>query len=437
MDQTIEGKIYLNGRFEEGCIGIKDGKITAIKKILKGDEHYSFSHQLILPAAIDLHVHFREPGFTYKEDFYTGSKAAAYGGISCFFDMPNTNPPTTHTNNVLEKIRYASKKSFVDYGIYAGIIDNNIDEAKKLSEYCNGFKIYLGDTTGSLQLDEQKLGDVLEEISSLNRPVLIHAESNKCLQQHRITEDNLQDHIRSRPAECEENAIRNILLSSKTTKKPLKIHICHLSSCEGFEILKKHPPNITIGVTPHHLLLNIEKISKRYQTHYKVNPPIRTNLDQETLWYGIQKGFIDILESDHAPHTLQDKEAEFMDAPAGVPGAETMLPLFLAEVKRNNLSLKKLVSMLCEKPADLTGVPKGRIEIGRDADLIIVDLKEEIKNIRAEHLHSKCGWTPFEGMKALFPKHLFVRGEIVIEDHALVGAPGHGKHIQPSQYIRM
>ena len=425
MDLIIEGKAYINGNFQSCCIGVTDGKISATKKILKGDEHYNFSNKLILPAGIDIHVHFRDPGLTHKEDFSTGSMAAAFGGISCVFDMPNTVPQTTTLQTLSDKIITAGKKAYVDFGIYAGVTDSSIKNIEELAKKCSGFKIYLGSTTNALQFNGANLKETLSKINSANRSVLIHAEDNKCLIRHKTRESNLIDHLRSRPAECEETAIRDIIESSRGINS--NIHICHLSSCEGLELLKKRAKNISVGVTPHHSLLSAEKNLKPHVL-YKVNPPLRTDFDSEALFDGVKNGFVDILESDHAPHTLEEKDVEFDIAPSGLPGVETLFPLFLYKVKRGTLSFQRLISLLCEKPANLLGVPKGKIEVGRDADFIIADLKEDCK-IKSENLHSKCGWTPFEDWPAVFPECVFVRGEKLIEDHEIQVSQGFGRFV--------
>lgn len=426
MEVTIEGKAYINGNFVNCCIGIDDGKISAIKKIMKGDTHYNFNNRLILPAGVDVHVHFRDPGMTHKEDFSTGSLAAAFGGVSCFFDMPNTIPPTTSLQTFSDKILSAEKKSYVDFGVYAGITNNNLQNIMELSAKCSGFKIYLGSTTNSLLLDENNLELALKSIAPTGKSVLIHAENNKCLTEHRILENNLIDHLNSRPHECEEIAIKNIL---RTSKKYLngKIHICHLSSHEGLELLKNRPKNISIGATPHHLLLSVEKNLKS-QSLFKVNPPIRTSFDRDALFEGIKNEYIDILESDHAPHTLEEKDVEFGSTPSGIPGVETVFPLFLYFAKKEILSFSRLVSLFCENPSNLLGIAKGKIEIGRDADLLVVDMKEESK-INSDILHSKCGWTLFEEWPAIFPSHVFVRGEKLIEDHEIQVKKGFGKFV--------
>ena len=425
MEVTIEGKAYIDGDFTNCCIGIVDGRISAIKKTLKGERHYNFGSKLILPGGIDIHVHFRDPGMKHKEDFSTGSLAAAFGGVSCVFDMPNTIPQTTSLQTLSDKIISANKKTYVDFGVYAGVTDGNIENIGELTEKCSGFKIYLGNTTNSLRLDENNLKKTFKRINSTSKSVLIHAEDNKCLNGHKACENNLIDHLHSRPAECEETAIKNILKMSRDCCNG-KIHICHLSSCEGLELLKNRS-NISVGVTPHHLLLSLEKNLKP-QVLYKVNPPIRTSFDRDALFEGIRNGFIDILESDHAPHTLEDKEVEFNSAPSGHPGVETVFPLFLYLAKKEKLSFQRLISLFCENPANLLGVPKGRIEVGRDADFVVVDLKEDCK-INSEDLHSKCGWSPFEGWPALFPTHIFIRGEKVIDDYEIQVSQGFGKFV--------
>ena len=425
MDLTIEGKAYVNGTFEQCCIGITDGKISEIKKILNADEHLNFGNTLILPAGIDMHVHFRDPGFTHKEDFYTGSKAAVFGGISCVFDMPNTKPQTTTTNALLEKKDIAKKKSVIDFGLYSAITNGNIEKIDELSKHCSGFKIFLGTTTNSFQLNEQKLKVALSKAHQSNKITLIHAENEQCLKKNKMGEQNLKDHLRSRPSICEETSIKNIVDISKNI--PSNIHVCHLSSCEGYEALQTRTKNISVGVTPHHLFFGIDNIDSN-QSYYKVNPPIRSKFDREVLWNGIKNGFIDVLESDHAPHTLDEKESEFEEAPTGMPGVEVMYPLFLSEAKKDHLSFNRLLSLLCETPAKLMNIPKGKIEVGRDADLIIVDLKKEAK-IKSENLHSKCGWTTFENKNAIFPTHVFVRGEKLIEDREIQVNQGFGRFV--------
>jgi dihydroorotase len=425
MDLTIEGKAFIKGNFDKCCIGIKDGKIHQIKKILKSDKHLNFGNKLILPAGVDIHVHFRDPGFTNKEDFSSGSLAAANGGISCVFDMPNTMPQTTSISTLNDKIKSADSKSYVDFGVYVGITDENIEFIEPLAKKCSGFKIYLGSTTNTLLLNNKNLKESLSKIGKTNKIALIHAEDEVCLENNKAIVADLSGYKRIRPAKCEELSINNILSASKEIAS--KVHICHISSCEGLELLRERPNNISCGVTPHHSLLSIEK-TPDLQTHYKVNPPIRTIFDKEFLFNGLKKGFVDIIESDHAPHTLDEKDMDFNSAPSGIPGVETMLPLYLYLAKKEFLSLQRLISVMCEKPAKLVGIPKGKIEIGRDADIIVVDIKNDCK-IKSQNLHSKCRWTPFEGWPAIFPSHTFVRGKKLIEDHEIQMKQGFGRFV--------
>ena len=425
MDKVIEGKAFINNSFEHCCIGIKNGKIAEIKKILTCEEHLDFKNKLILPAGIDIHVHFRDPGLTHKEDFSTGSLAAAFGGITCFFDMPNTIPQTISSANIAYKIATASKKSFIDFGVYAGLTNNNIKEIKSLSNKCNGFKIYLGSTTNALLLEKEKLRFVMKNISETNKTVFFHAEDEQLIKKYRKTEENIVDHLKSRPSICEETAIKNIIDASNGLN--LKAHICHLSSIEGLELLKNRPHNISCGVTPHHLLLSADS-NMGSQTYYKVNPPIRSSFDKEALFNAVKNGVIDLIESDHAPHTRDEKDVKFEKAPCGLPGVETMYPLFLHLAKKDVISFQRVVSLICRRPADLLNVSKGSIEIGRDADLIVVDFKDETR-IKSDNLHSKCGWSPFEDWYALFPQHVFVRGEKLIDEGEIQVKQGFGKFV--------
>lgn len=425
MDLTLEGKLFYNGAFEQGCLGIKQGKIVAIKKILRGDIHIDVGTRLILPAGVDLHVHFRDPGFVHKEDFSTGSMAAAFGGITCVFDMPNTHPQTSTLQALKEKTQHASEKSYVDFGLYAAVTDENIGRIVELASVCNGFKIFLGSSTHSLQLGSQNLRVAFLEINRTKKIALVHAEDQHCLRAHTDQEHTLVDHLRCRPAECEETAIRTVTQAAQGLSFP--VHICHLSSCEGFEELRRRPPNISVGATPHHLFFDVQKLNAN-QTWYKVNPPIRSSFDRDTLWYGVNHGLIDVLESDHAPHTLEEKNVDFNDAPVGLPGVETMYPLFLACVKKEQMRLDKLLSLLCERPACLLGLQRGKLEIGFSADVIVVDLKKT-EPITAEKLHSKCGWTPFEGSPAIFPSLVFLRGEKLLEDRQMLMKPGYGRSV--------
>lgn len=425
MSLVIEGKIFINGIIQECCVEIKEGKISNIKKILKGDEHLYFKNKLIFPAGIDIHVHFRDPGLTNKEDFSSGSTAAAFGGISCVFDMPNTIPQTTTIQTLTDKITSAKNKSIIDFGIYAGICNKNLDNIERLSKKCNGFKIYLGSSTNSLKFSKENLRETLQKISKFGKIVLFHAEDENLIFKNKRSENGILDHLKYRPSICEETSIKDIFFYSKNLN--LKIHICHISSIEGLEILKNKTKNISYGVTPHHLLFSTGKIT-HLETYYKVNPPIRTSIDRETLFNAAKNGLVDVIESDHAPHTKIEKDVIFEQAPSGIPGVETMYPLFLFLAKKDLISFQRLIYLICKRPAELLNIPKGLIKVGYDADFIVVDMKNETR-IKSENLHSKCGWSPFENWRAIFPSTLFIRGEKVIEDNEILVKRGFGRFI--------
>ncbi len=426
MDLTVEGKIFHKGMFENACIGIKNGKIVEIKKILKADDHINFGNKLILPAGVDAHVHFREPGMTNKEDWVTGSTAAAFGGISCVFDMPNTLPQTTSLQTISDKIHIAEKKSFVDFGVYSGVTNNNIDDIENISKKCNGVKIFLGNSTVSMLFDKKKLREAFDLIGISQKPVFVHCEDEECLIKHKETEKNLTDHMRFRPGVCEEIAVADVLNAANGLNT--KVHVCHVSSCEGLELLKRKPANVSFGVTPHHSLLNVEK-NMGSSGFFKVNPPIRTGFDREALFNSVKNGDALIVESDHAPHTMDEKDQDFDEIPCGVPGVETMYPLFLYMAKKEVLTFQRLTSLLCSNPSDLLGVSKGRIDVGYDADFIVADLKKEEKIQSEKNLHSRCGWTPFEDWPAVFPETVFIRGEKVIDEKEIQVKQGFGHFV--------
>ncbi len=424
-DLVLEGKAYVNNAFQHCCIGIDEGKITEIKKILKGDRTKRFSKQLILPAGVDVHVHFRDPGMKQKETFTTGSIAAAYGGITSVFDMPNTHPPTTTMSRLQEKIDYAERSSFVDFGIYAGVTTDNLSKLVKLSKLCSGYKVFLGETTESFAFSISQLSDLFQRLQGINKPIFFHAEDNDCLQKHKRKEHTLSHHHHCRPPACEVAAIKQILAAATDTNQ--RIHICHISSAPGLECLKSKNNTFSCGVTPHHLLLSIEHITQP-EVFYKVNPPIRPHTHASQLFTALKQGTIDILESDHAPHTLEEKKRDFMDVPSGIPGVETMIPLFLSLAKQQKISFPRLISLCCERPADLLHLPKGKIHSGNDADLMIIDLRQQTR-INAETLHSKAQWSPFEGFNAIFPTHVFLRGHHLIDTGDMNNSLRIGHHV--------
>ncbi len=424
MDQIIEGKAFIDNTFHDCCIAITDGKIVAIKKIISGSNRKKFSKRLILPAGIDIHVHFRDPGLTQKEDFYTGSLSAAFGGISCICDMPNTKPFTATKDTLKEKNTIAQKKSVIDYGLYLGITKNNLSELQNIHALSCGFKLFLGKTTGSKEVATDNLTTVFKNVSDTNKILAIHAEDANCLDQYRKKENTLQDHATSRPEICEIKSIEKLLSVHHETN--IRLHICHISSAEAMKILYTRDSSITVGVTPHHMFLDIEN---KYSSpsYLKVNPPIRQRHHKEFLMNSLKMGKIDVVESDHAPHTCDEKEKEFQSAPSGIPGVETMFPILLAKAREDKIALSSVIRNCAYRPAEIMGIPKGQIAVGKDADFCIIDYNN-VQNIQGENLHSKCKWSPFDGLNAIFPSDVYNRGSAVISDYDFVGEKGFGKN---------
>ena len=420
MDLVIEGRALLEGGLAECCIGIEDGRIAKVAKTIgRADRRVVFPGSTVMPAGVDLHVHFREPGMTGKEDFATGSTAAACGGTSFVIDMPNTKPPTRTLSDLKEKISLASKKSYVDFGISA-LLGSKTD-AKKISELALAFKIYLGETTGDLGIDAGGLLDALSN-PGIKRPVFIHAEHLDVLPE--TPEKSLADHDRRRSEESEFQAAALVLDSML---KGRAIHLLHVTQAEILRLVAKR--GATAEVTPHHLLLDS---SSRLGTLGKINPPLRSKSSRMRLWEAFSSGLADTMGSDHSPHTVDEKEQEFDAAPSGMPGVETLIPLMLQKVAEGKLDIAVLSRCCSTRPAEIVGINKGRIAVGMDADLIAVDLRSSSK-ISADRLHSKCGWTPYEGMLGVFPAVTFIRGEEVARDGELSGgrvgkflAPGGG-----------
>jgi len=323
--------------------------------------------------------------------------------------MPNTSPPTMTVEAIREKKAIAKGKSAVDFGLFAGIRPGA--DIAGLSKEAVGFKLYMAGTTGDLLVPSiDSVAHELEETGPNGRVVAVHAEDEGM--REREPERGLRDHLRNRRNECETSAIRNISKQGGRTR----LHICHISAKESIGLVRQ-TPGTTCEVTPHHMLLDIDR---PIGTMGKVNPPLRTKGDRQALFLAFRQGEIDVLASDHAPHTMDEKGEDFEYAPCGLPGVETMLPLVLQHVRERHLALATVVRAACERPAEIFGLNKGKIAVGFDADLVAVDFMAS-QDIKGDRLHSKCGWTPFEGMSGIFPKAVIVGGELMMKDGGVVG----------------
>jgi dihydroorotase len=410
---AIDGTFYIDGLLVRTSVGIRNGRISSIRRGVEADERVIFENSIILPGAVDLHVHFREPGLTQKEDIKSGSISAAFGGVTCVGEMPNTVPPATTPERVERKIELFKKNSYVDFVVYAGLVKGV--RVAALSKKAAAFKLFMGSSTGDLVCDDPELQDALiRSAAEAGRLVIVHAEDES--RRNRISESNLRDHYRSRPPECETEAVKRLVGFSNRDYRP-RIHVAHATLRESVEM--KHPDNLSFEVTPHHLLLDYDM---HLGTFGKVNPPLRRRDDRISLLRLLNSGLINTIGSDHAPHTVEEKQDDFDYAPSGVPGVETMLPLMLNLVANGELKLETLVRAVSEKPSKLLGLNKGKIAVGYDADLVVVNLRRT-SVVKGEGLHYKCGWTPFEGFNAIFPERVYLRGKELIGGSAIADRP--------------
>ena len=439
-------RIYYNNSLQPAEIIIERGKVTKIGKDLRvssSDMIIDAKGALTLPAGIDVHVHFREPGMTAKENWYTGSCAAAAGGITTVIDQPNTIPPTTDRRSFEQKLKLARKKSIIDFGINGGVTGNieKLEELWKLGVTAFG-EIFMAESTGGLNVNEETFEEALVEIKRLGAIATIHAEDEKMrLELEELLKGDISPdyHSKVRPNACEAAAVQKAL--ELISKMKVQAHFCHISTLEAIGMIRKEKylarrenktPLFTCEVTPHHLFLSTRDW-ERLRSFGKMNPPLRGSHSIKALVNGINDGTIDMVASDHAPHLESEKDADIRFAPSGVPGVETLMPLMLAAVRKNILPLAQMIMLTSWNPAKAFGLDlqaKGRLEVGFDADLIIVDPRD-LQPIKAEMLHSKAGWTPFEGMDAVFPQYTLSRGEVIWTGRSLLmQGPGRGNFLE-------
>lgn len=438
-------KIYHNNSLKPAEIIIERGKVTKIGKDLRvssSDMIIDANGALTLPAGIDVHVHFREPGMAAKENWYTGSCAAAAGGITTVIDQPNTIPPTTDRRSFEQKLKLAKKKSIIDFGINGGVTSNieKLEELWKLGVTAFG-EIFMAESTGGLNINEETFEEALVEIKRLGAIATIHAEDEKMrLELEELLKGYISSdyHSKVRPNACEAAAVQKAL--ELISKMKVRAHFCHMSTLEAIGMIRKEKylarrenktPLFTCEVTPHHLFLSTRDW-ERLRSFGKMNPPLRGSHSIKALVNGINDGTIDMVASDHAPHLESEKDTDLRFAPSGVPGVETLMPLMLAAVRKNILPLAQMIMLTSWNPAKAFGLErqaKGRLEVGFDADLIIVDPRA-LQPLKAEMLHSKAGWTPFEGMDVVFPQYTLSRGEVIWTEESIDARPGRGNFLQ-------
>ena len=400
---------------------ISNGKIEKVEKNInpQADRIIDACQKFIIPGVIDPQVHFREPGLTHKEDIESGARSAVCGGITTFFEMPNTNPATTNSKLLEKKFKIAEKSSVANFSFFLGATPNNIDEIKNLKGNC-GVKIFMGSSTGDLLVDRDS--DIEKIFKYCNKIIAIHSEDEQVLNEtaKTIKNPNFSDHPNMRPVKAAVTSTNKAINFALKYKK--RLHILHLSTSEEVKIIRKikNTGLVTSETTPQHLLLNAPDIYDDIGSYAQMNPPIREKHHQEELWKGLFDGTINCIATDHAPHTIQEKNKPYGIAPSGMPGVETSLPLMLNQVNKGKITLQDIIKWMCENPAKIYQIKnKGFIKEGFDADIALVDLNK-IKTIRAKNMQSKCGWSAFEGLKVKgWPIMTIVNGNIVYENESI------------------
>ncbi|AGH96988.1 dihydroorotase [Micavibrio aeruginosavorus] len=409
-------------------VGVRDGQIVALGDLrtTSAANRVDCAGLHILPGVIDTQVHFREPGLTHKEDIEHGTMAAAAGGVTAIFDMPNVKPLTTTPETLADKMHLAARAPWVDYAFYFGGTATNATQLaawENLPGVC-GIKIFMGSSTGDLLCAED---DHIENILRHGkRVVAAHAEDEAMMNANKGTLLGDSHDVRLHPVwrsveSCVSATTRLIRLARKTGRR---VHILHISTAEELEIIKDHKDIVSCEVLPNHLSMAAPDCYERLGTRAQQNPPIREQRHQDALWAAVNNGLIDILGSDHAAHTIEEKNQTYPASPSGTPGVQTLVPIMLNHIHHGRLSLERFVELVSYGPQRIHQIAnKGRIALGYDADFTIVDLNAE-RTITNAQQKSKCGWTPYDGMRVTgWPIMTVVRGHIVMREDELIGGP--------------
>jgi dihydroorotase len=428
FDLVIRGGVCLtpSGRVDTD-IGVRDGRVAAIGDLgtAEADQLIEAKGLHVLPGAIDSQVHFREPGNEHKEDLEHGARGAVLGGITAFFEMPNTNPSTTTVKALEDKIDRATGRAMCDFAFFVGAAKENVSRLAGLEQLpgCCGIKIFMGSSTGNLLVrDKRLLRDVLKRG---RRRIAIHAEDEDRLEERfDLAREGKQPYCHPiwRDEQTAILATQKILDLSRETGR--RVHVLHITTWQEMEILARYKDLATVEVTPQHLTLAAPDAYDRLGSLAQMNPPIRDERHRDGIWKALANGVVDVIGSDHAPHTLEEKAKEYPATPSGMPGVQTLVPVMLDHVNAGRLTLERFVDLTSAGPARIYNVArKGRIALGYDGDFTIVDLKAK-KTIENSMMASKCGWTPFDGMTVTgWPVATVVRGNIVMREDEILGAP--------------
>jgi len=413
-------------------VGVRGGKVTAIGDLSQGSagEVFDAKGLTLLPGVIDTQVHFREPGMEWKEDLETGSRAAVLGGVTAIFEMPNTQPTTTDGEALQDKLARAAGRMHCDHAFYVGGTHENADFLGELERLpgCCGIKVFMGASTGTLLVqDDEGVEQVLRHV---NRRAAFHSEDEYRLADRRplARTGDWTSHPEVRDAQSAIQSTERLVRIARALGK--RIHVLHVTTRQEIAFLAAHKDIASVEVTPQHLTLAGPEAYERLKGYAQMNPPIRGAEHREGLWRGVANGVADVIGSDHAPHTTEEKARPYPASPSGMPGVQTLLPVMLNHVAEGRLSLERLVDLTSHGANRIFGLAdKGRLAVGYDADLTIVDLKAR-RTLAHEMMATRVGWTPFEGMEIKgWPTATIVRGRVVMRDDE-VTAPHLGQPVR-------
>lgn len=421
------GTVVTPNGIEKTNIACRRGRIVALGNLTGwyADETIDLTGLHVLPGVIDTQVHFREPGLQHKETIEAGSRGAVLGGVTGFFEMPNTNPLTLSCHDLNEKLDIALKTSWCDYAFYLGGSSANQDQVSLLETLpgCSGVKIFMGSSFGDLLTDDDQV--LRNLLRNGHRRVAVHAEDEARLRERQPIAEQSQD-VRRHPEWRDETsaflATRKVIDIAEAVGR--RLHVLHVSTKQEIELLAQHKRLVTVETTPHHLTLAAPECYERLGSLAQMNPPVRTIDHQNALWEAINNGVVDVIGSDHAPHTLEEKGRAYPKSPSGMTGVQTLLPTMLDHVNAGKLSLQRLVDLTSAGPQRVFGLAgKGRIALGYDADFSIVDMRAQ-RTITNDWIASVSGWTPYDGETITgWPIHTLIRGQCAVRDESLQQRP--------------
>ena len=432
-DLILKGGIVVNHDGEgPRDLGIRAGRFVAIDDLSRASagEVIDCKGLHLLPGVIDTQVHFREPGLAHKEDLESGSRSAVMGGVTGVFEMPNTDPLTVSAEALADKVKRGHNRMHCDFAFFVGATVDNTKHLPELERLpgCAGIKVFMGSSTGSLLVaDDAGIRAVLQKI---RRRASFHAEDEPRLNERKNL--RVEGDPRSHPVWRDEVAAlkatqRLVTIAHETGAR---VHVLHISTAKEMEYLAGHKDVASVETTPHHLTLEAPGCYERLGTRAQMNPPVRDAVHRTGIWTGLTNGVVDVLGSDHAPHTREEKSKTYPASPSGMTGVQTLIPIMLDHVNAGRLTLLRFVDLTSAGPARLFGIArKGRIAVGYDADVTVVDLKRR-EMITDKWVASRAGWTPYDGVKVTgWPVGTIIRGRKVMWDGGLA-TPAQGERVR-------